>query len=264
IDPEGRLFWRAIPYNHPQLFEDGANAHVISRLGLSAELCRAGTEVIAEQIRAKVCEPLSHVASAVVISTALDPEIVRSFVLAGFRIAGVVDERSNVVEPAWPVGRALGVDLPPAIVIGRSNPNMLAQVRALGRSGVAVHCILNRGEPASIVRASRYTASVVDLRRGGDADVIAAIKAIASSARKKPVLFYGGDFDITLIARISKAIADDVVFVTAPDRAQAMNAKTEQGTRVSAAGVRVPRGGGIRTQEDLERFCTTLQFPVIC
>src|SRR5690606_35039044 len=65
IDPEGRLFWRAIPYNHPQLFEDGANAHVISRLGLSAELCRAGTEVIAEQIRAKVCEPLSHVASAV-------------------------------------------------------------------------------------------------------------------------------------------------------------------------------------------------------
>lgn len=259
-DVDDGFFWSAAVRSEERGIPDSADpssTYTVTKLGVRSELLSS------QDIARKLCDPLCAVgASAIVINLPLEPPVVEPFLGAGFRVLGSVS--GSRIEPRVDLPALLRTPLAPAIVLGRPNPNMLAQLRALGRCGVPVHCIVVRGEPATIARVSRYATGVVDLRSGGDRDVIKAIMSIAESSKAKPVLFFGGDLDISLSARIWNSISEHVRAVSDPVRAEALNAKTEQGKKVSAAGIRVPQGGGIRTSQDLETLCASLQFPVIC
>lgn len=260
-DSAGALFWRAIPRSAERGLPDITDA---AQAFTIAQLATSGSNPLdAADVRRKICVPLAQRgADAIVVSLRASSSITKTFLEAGFRILGT-ESRGRVL-PRVPLASVVDGPLPPAIVLGRPNPNMLAQLRALGRSGIPVYCIIVRGEPAFIAKVSRYATGVFDLRRGGDRDVVRAIRGIAQASASRPVLFYGGDLDITLASRILGSIADCVTLVSDPHRAEVLNAKTEQCARVEAAGIRVPRGGGIRSSQDLEHLCAALTFPVIC
>ncbi|MDX1589785.1 MAG: hypothetical protein R3296_12680, partial [Oleiphilaceae bacterium] len=68
--------------------------------------------------------------------------------------------------------------LPPAMILGRPNANMLAQARALGRQGVRVICVLTRGEPPIIARLCRYVEKLVVVQKASDDDIVRQIDAL--------------------------------------------------------------------------------------
>lgn len=157
-------------------------------------------------------------------------------------------------------------DLPPAIILGRPNANLLGQVRALGRQGVTVYCILTRGEPPVIARLSRYVDRIVDMQHAGDDEIVKAIKKLSENHHTQPVLFFGGDYDITLAARIWPRISTFVTAVTPPVEAARFNDKACQVERVLAEGMGVVAPGTlvIHSVEDVDRAQAELTFPVIC
>lgn len=154
---------------------------------------------------------------------------------------------------------------PPALIVGRPNANLLAQARALGRNGVPIVCLLNRGEPPTIARVSRYVQRVIVAIGVSDEVIAAHIREVARSAGTKPVLFFGGDYDITLVARIWAQISDVVVPVTEPLRASELNDKHRQ-TQIleNAGGIPVPRSSVLHCRKDIETQLGRFTYPVIC
>lgn len=155
---------------------------------------------------------------------------------------------------------------PPAIILGRPNANLLGQVRALGRQGVTVHCLLTRGEPPFIARLSRYVDRLVVMQHANDERIVESIRELSSTSKAKPVLFFGGDYDITLAARIWPQIDSFVTAVTPPEEASRLNDKARQVECVLSAGegVAAPRTLVLYTADDIDRVVRELTFPVIC
>lgn len=155
---------------------------------------------------------------------------------------------------------------PPAIILGRPNANLLGQVRALGRQGVRVYCVLTRGEPPVIARLSRYVDRLVVVQHASDEEIVDAILKLCERGRDRPVLFFGGDYDITLAARLWPRIRSQVSAVTPPEEASRFNDKARQVEQVLASGegVAAPRTLVLETAEDIARVARELTFPVIC
>ena len=155
---------------------------------------------------------------------------------------------------------------PPAIILGRPNANLLGQVRALGRQGVRVYCVLTRGEPPVIARLSRYVNKLVVVQHASDEEIVDAILKLCDQDQDRPVLFFGGDYDITLAARLWPRIQSRVTAVTPPEEASRFNDKACQVERVleRGEGVAAPRTLVLETVEDIARVASELTFPVIC
>lgn len=153
--------------------------------------------------------------------------------------------------------------LPPALIIGRPNANLLAQARALGRVGLPVYCLLSRDESPLIASFSRYVTRTFDVRGASDNNIVDLVKTLAAYAGIKPVLFFGGDSDVNLAARIWPAIKDLVKPVTPPEEASAFNDKYRQIERLRRAGIPVPRTMVIYSHDDLEQFQDDWLYPVV-
>ena len=104
---------------------------------------------------------------------------------------------------------------------------------------------------------------VTDIRYASDQNVVERIKIIASRAGCSPILFFGGDPDITSTAKLWPQLQEHVVPVTDPIAAERYNDKAEQLRCVRAAGVRVPESGVVRTLAELETLAPSLSFPAI-
>lgn len=157
-------------------------------------------------------------------------------------------------------------DFPPAIILGRPNANLLGQVRALGRQGIEVYCLLTRGEPPFIARLSRYVDHTIIVQHAADDEIVAAIKEIREVSFSPPVVFWGGDYDIALVARIWPRISKWVTAVTPPREAARFNDKECQIQRVLAEGqgVATPKTLVLYSEKDVDNVATQLEFPVIC
>lgn len=153
--------------------------------------------------------------------------------------------------------------LPPAMILGRPNANMLAQARALGRQGVRVYCVLTRGEPPIIARLSRYVDRLVVVQKAPDEEIVAAITRLSKECGQRPVLFYGGDYDITLTARLWPRIQSMVTAVTPPLEASGFNDKADQVALVAGHGVSVPKTRVLCSASGLDEVLEDFTFPVI-
>jgi|GEM_PF-5522110 len=153
---------------------------------------------------------------------------------------------------------------PPALVLGRPNANLLGQARALGRQGIRVFAILTRGEPPIIARVSRYIDRLVVLQNAPDDDIVDAVRRLSEEAGTRPVLFFGGDYDITLAARLWPRIDSLVIPVTPPEEAARFNDKALQVKTVTAAGVSAPQTNVVESSADIRRIQSELSFPLIC
>jgi predicted ATP-grasp superfamily ATP-dependent carboligase len=152
----------------------------------------------------------------------------------------------------------------PALIIGRPNANMLAQARALGRCGIPVYCLVHRGEPAFIIKACRYVACVEVIKSGRDDDVAARIRDLHARAGSKPVLFFAGDADITLIHRIWPQIKNNVICISDAARADYLNDKSVQIAMLKKAGIRVPDSWCISSLADASKVQDQFRYPIIC
>ncbi|MDF0750465.1 hypothetical protein NLU14_09495 [Marinobacter sp. 71-i] len=192
--------------------------------------------------------------------------LARNLLEQGFHIAGCIGASQRLcaanIEPHFPVESLVSGPVAPAIVLGRANVNLLAQVRALGGSGVPVYCVLTRGEPALIARSSRYTSGVFDCRGGSDEVICDAIRHIAEECGCSPIVFTGGDLDIALLARIWPSISGFARAVSDPDRCSHFNDKRVQIDTVSAAGIRVPESRVVDNIQALDCLAD-LTFPII-
>lgn len=192
---------------------------------------------------------------------------VRVLLEAGFRVAGTIKEgrvlTEHAMEPHFPVSGFVKGPLAPVVVLGRANVNLLAQVRALGRCGIPVFCILTRGEPPIIAKLSRYVSAVYDARGFDDDSIVHLINKVYSEAGSKPVLFPGGDLDVSLIARIWPSVHEFARVVSDPARCSEFNDKNLQIETVGKAGIRVPASHTVNNLDDLEQALSTLAFPVI-
>jgi len=186
---------------------------------------------------------------------------------AGFRVAGTIRKGSAftelAIEPHFPVSDFVKGPLAPVVILGRANVNLLAQVRALGRCGIPVFCILTRGEPPLIAKLSRYVSAVYDARGFDDDSIVHLINNVCSEAGSNPVLFPGGDLDISLIARIWPSVHEFARVVSDPGRCSEFNDKNLQIETVGKAGIRVPASHTVNNLDDLEQALSTLEFPVI-
>jgi D-aspartate ligase len=186
---------------------------------------------------------------------------------AGFRIAGRMEGRRPFrmadLHATWPVWSMPEAARNPALVLGRPNPNMLAQVRALGRCGIPVVCLLTRGETPLIARLSRYASRVIDAQHDGDEAIIAHVIDLSRKSAAKPVLFFGGDYDIALTARIWPRIDSLVLAASDPVASAELNDKSRQLALVRAAGVSIPEGKTLTAPTNIAAVWETLQFPVI-
>lgn len=153
---------------------------------------------------------------------------------------------------------------PSAVVVGRPNPNLLGQCRALGRSGINVYAIITRGESPRIARASRFIQDVIDIRDNPSKKITDKIARINEADGCKPVIFYGGDADISLIASCWPELQRYAIAATPPEPAAALLDKCSQFQRVTSAGIHVPRFNRIDNQDDLSGIVRDFQFPVIC
>jgi len=154
--------------------------------------------------------------------------------------------------------------MPPALVIGRPNANMLAQARALGRCGIPVYCLVYRGEPAFIIKVCRYVEKVLVVRSGGEQDVAALILDVCKREQIQPVLFFGGDADISLVHRIWPQIQNHVICATEAARADYLNDKSVQVSLLKQAGVRVPDSWCISTVAEAQKYKDQYRYPIIC
>lgn len=154
--------------------------------------------------------------------------------------------------------------MPAALIVGRPNANMLAQARALTKGGVEVCCLVWRGEPSQIVKCSRFVAQVISARDGDSESIKRIIQAYAKNKKEKPVVFFGGDPDITLINSIWDDIKDCVICATDPVRADFLNNKATQIEQVRKAGIRVPFSRTICCFEDFNNYKEELIYPALC
>lgn len=186
---------------------------------------------------------------------------------AGFTVAGSVNVAAPispgslkaVFSPQTLIGRAL----PTALIMGRPNPNLLAQARALGRCGVEVYAVLTRGEPPLVARSSRYIKGVLNAQHCSDLQVAELIHDFSVTRSRKPVLLFAGDYDIDLAARIWEEIRDHVVAVTDPLKASEFSDKNCQLDIVKKAGVPIPESRFVKTRQELDKALEELKFPLI-
>lgn len=192
--------------------------------------------------------------------------LAKSLLAQGFHIAGRIGAGRRLcaanIEPHFPLESFVSGSVAPAIVLGRANVNLLAQVRALGGSGIPVYCVLTRGEPALIARSSRYTSGVFDCRGSSDEAICDVIHQIAKKSGCTPIIFTGGDLDIALLARIWPSISGFARVVSDPDKCNRFNDKQVQIETVRSAGIRVPESRVVDSIQALDCL-TELIFPVI-
>ncbi|MDX1590163.1 MAG: ATP-grasp domain-containing protein, partial [Oleiphilaceae bacterium] len=81
--------------------------------------------------------------------------------------------------------------------------------------------------------------------------------------KDRPVLFFGGDYDITLTARLWPRIRNRVCAVTPPETASAFNDKASQVALVERLGVTVPRTRVLQELSELASVSRDLRFPLI-
>lgn len=195
-----------------------------------------------------------------------NPPLAQCMLDEGFHIAGRIGAGRRLcaayIEPHFPVEMFVAGPVAPAVVLGRANVNLLAQVRALGRSGVPVYCVLTRGEPPVIARSSQYTKAVFDCRGKSDEAISDVIRQIATESGCGPVVFTGGDLDIALLARIWPVISSFARVVSDPDKCSHFNDKQIQIELVSAAGIRVPESRVVDSIQALSCLAD-LSFPII-
>lgn len=193
---------------------------------------------------------------------------VSEFCRAGFHLAGTLPARNIEITiagilPRLPIDRLLGDDLAPAFIMGCPNPNLLAQARALGASGIPVHALLTRGESPLVAHLSRWIFRVYDLRSSSKQAVVETIRRAAYAYSSKPVLFFAGDSDLDFSAAIWDEIAHWVTPVTEPLKASKLNDKQRQVSLMQEAGIPLPATVFVSSLKELEMNLGRLRFPVI-
>lgn len=205
--------------------------------------------------------------SALVILMHSGGDLVGTLIDAGFKVLGSQRQTTldrSAIRARAPIRKLINGLQRTAIVMGRPNPNMLAQMRALGRCGIKVDCIVTRGESPLIVRLSRFSFKVHDCRTSNDAQIVRIFTSIREREQHKPVLFFAGDYDITLVARLWPLLRDVVIPVSDPCPAASLADKSRQLQIARDAGIPVPPGANLRTTSDLENAIYSLRFPLIC
>ncbi|TYC62717.1 hypothetical protein FMN52_02865 [Marinobacter sp. BW6] len=197
-----------------------------------------------------------------------DLESLAFWLESGFIVVGSINAKAPLVESSlrasFPVDLFINGPIPPAVVIGRANVNLLAQVRALGECGVPVDCILTRDEMPVIARSSRYVREVFDCRNCTDDHVVECIKAISQASPAKPVVYTAGDLEIGLLARIWEDVRDLVLAPNDPKLSSQLNNKAVQIEKMKASGVKVPLSRVVEGDGSLESVIRDFSFPVIC
>lgn len=209
-----------------------------------------------------------NISGFIIVRVSCRDDLLGELTAGGFCVSGSIPvarafQSLRDLDPCFPVSRLIHKTVPPVVILGRANVNMLAQLRALGPSGVPVHCILTRGEPPAIARASRYATSVQDARGSSDQEIADLIRVLAGKFEDKPVVFTGGDLDVALLARLWPRIEDCVTSASDPVACEHFNDKQLQIDTVRKAGVRVPESLTVNSHDDLRRV-SELDFPVIC
>lgn len=184
----------------------------------------------------------------------------------GFQVAGTIATSARLsagsVRAEMPVPAVLSGEPRCVLIMGRPNPNLLAQARAIGRCGVPVYGVLTRGEPPAIAKSSRYLKGVLDAQKCNDSRVGDIIHEFATAQAQKPVLMFAGDYDLGLAARIWHRIKDCVDAVTDPVAAARLNDKQSQIDVALQAGVPVPKSATVVTREGLDAIWN-FNYPLI-
>lgn len=250
-------------------FPESLEGVFVAELIVSANEHKTGLERSSQFFSAGLL-PLVEQAASVLVLVRVSPNsrAVDALIEAGFKVVGSIKPKAPLTERAihasFPVGRFVPEPVPPAIIVGRANANLLAQARALGECGIAVYCILTRDEPPVVARFCRYVRGVFDCRGRSDEYVVACISEISKLTTAKPVIYTGGDLDIGLLARIWETVKDRVVAPNNPVLSDSLTDKKTQLEKVAAAGVTVPQSQVIESVSDLEGVITDFRFPVIC
>jgi D-aspartate ligase len=150
-------------------------------------------------------------------------------------------------------------DDPPVVILGGA-ANALSAARSLGRSGRAVHVLLDRPGHAPVTN-SRYVASCLPALEG--ADRTTQWRAWFRMGPAGAVVLPCGDIGLTFLAHHRDELteqgyrpvpaADSVVL--------AMLDKQRTFELASAAGVEVPRVASVSSVEDLDRLMEDMSFP---
>lgn len=184
-----------------------------------------------------------------------------------FRVVGSVSPGTAIssasLVASFSAEQLTDVPLPAALIMGRPNPNLLAQARALGRCGIEVYAVLTRGEPPMVARSSRYLAGILNGQHSNDSQIAELIRDFSVGQSQKPVLLFAGDYDVDLAARIWEQIRDHVVAVTDPSKGSEYTDKNRQLDIVKSVGVPVPETRLVKTMEELNRALGDLKFPLI-
>lgn len=193
--------------------------------------------------------------------------LLNSWFEAGFQIAGTIAASARLSERAIsavvPVPDIFSQRPRCVLIMGRPNPNLLAQSRAMGRCGIAVYALLTRGEPPLIARSSRYLKGILDAQKCSDRKVGEVIREFAMAQIDKPVLMFAGDYDLGLAARVWPQIKDHVDSVTDPVVAARLADKQFQIDVAVQAGVPVPKSKVITKREHLKAI-EDFKYPLIC
>lgn len=250
-------------------FPEHAKGVVVAELTLSEKTDKPGSEEN-HQVYPAGFRSLLDNSSSVLVLVRVSPNsrAVDALLKSGFRVAGSLKPKAPLTERAihasFPVGLFMTEPVPPAIILGRANANLIAQARALGECGISVFCLLTRDEPPVIARSCRYVQEVFDCRVRSDEYVVSCILDVAKRTMAKPVIYAGGDLDIGLLARIWESVKDRVVAPNDPVLSDRLTDKKTQLEKVEAAGVTVPQSYVIESMSDLDAVIADARFPVIC
>lgn len=149
-------------------------------------------------------------------------------------------------------------DLPAALVIGD-----IDLVRAVDLAGIPV---MSMAAKHSSAHWSRRTAQFIE---AGDSwtspdEVISSIESVARTLESPPVLIYGHDEDVFLLATHGVRLAKSVRFVSAdPELALDLSDKSRFIERADSLGLPVPKTLSIHCRDNQPPDANDITFPVI-
>lgn len=234
--------WEAVPEGNSGGFNSAAIIRLANQL---FEQCN----IVTLLLRIRVASPL-----------------LRSLLEGGFQIAGTIAVSDRISSKAMravvPVRDVISREPPCVLIMGRPNPNLLAQARAIARCGVPVYGVLTRGEPPLVAKSSRYLRGVLDAQKCSDSKVGDIIYEFSIAQPKKPVLMFAGDYDLGLAARIWPRIKDCVDAVTDPVAAAKLNDKQSQIDVALKAGIPAPKSAAVVARQGLDAIAD-FNYPLI-
>jgi D-aspartate ligase len=150
-------------------------------------------------------------------------------------------------------------DDPPVVILGGA-ANALSAARSLGRSGRAVHVLVDRPGHAPVVN-SRYVSSCLPALDG--VDRTAQWRAWFRTGPAGSVVLPCGDIGLTFVAHHRDELIDQGYRpVPAADPVVlAMLDKQRTFELARAAGVEAPRVASVSSVEDLDRLMEDISFP---